>query len=156
MNDQKKGSVFRRLGAIGAVASALAGVVGVAFSFWPNLNPLSAHAGEIKSVDLIEYNVPYGGYLGNEYAVKVNLKGYNGKTNPVYYTVRNIANGTAVPGMTDQLAFEHVSEGQDETAIGKAWVPVPASSGQYYVEFTLYDNDGETVLDRRNSISFSS
>lgn len=156
MKEREKPTLVRRLGAIGGIATAVAALVGLALLFWPNLNPLSAHAGEIESVEVTEYNVPNGGYVGIEYAVQVHLKGYNGKKNPVRYTVRSVENGTALSDMVDEPAFDHISEGQDETATGEAWVPIPPTSGDYYVEFILYDNDGETVLDRDTSPEFSS
>jgi hypothetical protein len=134
---------------MGIVAGGIAAVIGLAFLILPQLNPESTHAGEIVEVRDTEY-------LGDSviYNVRAHLTGFNGKTCPLRFNIRNQTLGTLVVEGVD--AGTYGPESQDETAALDVRVfTEPLPTGTYYVEFVLFDNDGFTELDRETSRPFN-
>jgi hypothetical protein len=146
--------VKNRIEILGVAMGVPAAVLSFIFLVYPQLNPQTEHSGEITEMQVTEYNVTRGQFLGNTYSVRVRIKGFNGKRLFLGYTVRNYEGGAEISGLANQRALIFRPESDDDTAASEVWSPVPAASGTYYVEFVLYDNDGSTVLDQQNSVTF--
>jgi hypothetical protein len=111
-------------GKIAGVVGAIAAVVTLAFLILPQLDPESPHSGEIVEIRDVEYFAD-----SVTYNVRVHLTGFNGKTCPLRFNIRNQTLGTLVVQGMDAATFR--AESQDETASVDVSVSTDAPSGRH-------------------------
>lgn len=135
---------------LGAIAAAIAAILGLVFLVDPNLRPKpspSATAGKITNVT---WEQPYSGDV--HYYVDVEITGYDGQTCALGYSV--YTGGGQYAGLASTDAVDFQAQSNNDTGGATVAVTQPNAAGTYYVIFTLYAPNG-TKLDVKTSPEFN-
>lgn len=109
------------------------------------LNPKNVPmAGEITSVDYSS---------GNDFSVRVELKGFNGQECVLTWNLHDADTRSPVSGFTEQPGAAFEPESDEDSARTDVTIEVPPRTGTYFVRFVLEDPDG-VELDRKDSEQF--
>lgn len=87
---------------------------------------------------------------GNEFSVRVALKGFNGQECLLSWSIYDADTASPVRGFTDQPAVGFIPESDDDSARENVTIQVPPVPGTYFVRFVLTDPDG-VELDRKDT-----
>ena len=163
--------------AVGAVAGAVAAVLGVIFLALPQFKPDEPCAGQKTRGDLsdviVDSSVTYGGYLtlqqasregvdreqlrapGKLITAKVSADGFKGKELPLRWTVVH-ERGQPVTdeNLLNRLALKVKMQECSDEALSQVWARDPSVPGEYKIKLVLY-NDHGGFLDQARSDVFT-
>jgi hypothetical protein len=135
---------------LGAIATAIAAILGLIFLVWPNIKPQSSPSVTSGKITEIDWEQPYDSSL--HYYVDVEIVGYNGQKCTLGYSVYT-ANGQ-YSGISETDAENFQAQSNDDTGGATIAISQPRYIGTYYVIFTLYAPNG-TALSVQNSPNFN-
>jgi hypothetical protein len=135
---------------LGALAGAIAAVLGLIFLVWPNLRPQPSPSVTSGKITQMTWEQPYGGDV--HYYVDVDITGYNGQTCVLAYSVYT-SNGQYT-GIADTHVAYFQAQSDNDTGGATIGVSQPSLPGSYYVLFTLYAPN-QNKLDAEQTSAFN-
>jgi ribosomal protein L40E len=154
---------FTLIKQLGAVAAAIATILGLLFLLWPSIKPVepptlsavlsnvSVEPNVTREEFLRRNNSPTSGYTreqlqtnGAVVAFDVQLKGFEGRWCPSRWSIYDAPSDTRVPEieLADQPGTIFQPEVADDHAGDKIWVQFPDRAGSYKVRLEIYDDKG--------------
>jgi hypothetical protein len=156
---------------IGAVASAIAAILGLLFLFLPGLKPKGPPAQKRAEIGLlkVERPVTYEQYLertnlpGGDYTkaylrrpgvfvqFDVEIVGYEGVRLPLRWSLYDARSGSQV---RESESTTLRADAETDRATWHVWAALPHGRGRYFLLIQLFDKRGVVPLDRAETESF--